>query len=120
VRARNAAGLSGPWSPSVAATPRSRPGTPHLTRLDPRDRSAMVRWAHPAEDGGSAIIGYTIHVLTPGGDVVKRTRRPDASAHRFLVRGLDNGGSYLVQVRARNEAGGSPWSESMKVRLPRG
>jgi len=106
----------GPVSPAVAAVPRTRPGAPHITGLTPRNHGAMVRWAAPADDGGSAITGYRIQVLDVDGRQVGALRQADALTNRLLVNGLQNGRSYTVSVRARNDAGASPWSSAMKVR----
>ena len=63
VRAVNALG-AGPFTGDLAATPRTRPGAPHLMWVAPRDHGVMVRWSPPADDGGSGITGYLVQVRT--------------------------------------------------------
>jgi Ca2+-binding RTX toxin-like protein len=118
VRAVNEEG-SGAWSPEVAAVPRTWPGLPHIKRLDPRDRSVMVHWTSPADDGGSPIVCYRIQVLTLDGQQVGRVRTADASARRLLVKHLDNGRTYRLRMKAKNEAGGSAWTAPMRFRPSR-
>jgi len=115
VLAINEAG-PGPLSPEVASVPRSKPGAPHMSGLEPRNHGAMVRWTDPADDGGSPITSYRVQVLDADGRQVGSIRKADALAHRLVITGLQNGRSYTISVRARNDAGGSPWSSTMRVR----
>jgi Ca2+-binding RTX toxin-like protein len=110
VRALNEEG-PGAWSPEVAAVPLARPGLPTIKRLEPRDRSVMVHWTAPADDGGSPITVYRIQVLTLSGQQVGRIRTADAPATRLLVKHLDNGRTYRLRMKAKNAAGGSAWTD---------
>jgi Ca2+-binding RTX toxin-like protein len=115
VRAMNEEGW-GPWSPGARSVPAAPPGAPHLKSVNPRDHAVGVRWRAPADDGGSAITGYQVQVLTLDGLQVGLLRRTDALTHRLLVTGLQNGVSYRFRVRALNAAGASEWSASMRAR----
>ncbi|HEU5454141.1 MAG TPA: fibronectin type III domain-containing protein, partial [Nocardioides sp.] len=115
VRAINEEG-PGPYSPQVTGVPRTTPEAPQMTGVDPRNRSVRVRWADPADDGGSPITGYRVLVLTLDGRQVGSLRRADALANQLLVTGLQNGRSYRFRVQALNAVGASPWSTSMRTR----
>jgi hypothetical protein len=69
-----------------------------------------------ADDGGSPITGYKVQVLTLDGKQVGANRRAGAAANSLMVRGLTNGTSYRFRVRARNDAGASLWSTTMRMK----
>ena len=114
VRAVNALG-PGPWTVDRSATPRTRPGAPHLMWCAPRDHGVMVRWSPPADDGGSGITGYLVQVRTNGLQV-GALRSADRLANRLLISGLNNGRSYRFRVVAVNAAGNSAWSSALFAR----
>ena len=58
-------------------------------------------------------------VLTLDGQQVGRVRTADASARRLLVKHLDNGRTYRLRMKAKNEAGGSAWTAPMRFRPSR-
>ncbi|HET7194776.1 MAG TPA: fibronectin type III domain-containing protein, partial [Nocardioides sp.] len=115
VRASNIAG-PGPWSLAATAVPRGRPGAPLMTGVSPRNHGVLVSWDAPADNGGSAIVGYKVQVLTLDGQQVGANRLADGSASRFLVQGLNNGQGYRFRVRAVNAVGVSLWSSTMRAK----
>lgn len=62
--------------------------------------SASVEFVAPANDGGSAITGYTV-TSTPGGVTATGTTSP------IVVNGLTGGETYTFTVHATNAAGNS-------------
>ena len=107
VRAANAIGSSAASAASSAVTPAGPPGAPVLTALAPGDRQVTVTWAAPSDNGGSAIIGYTITV-EPGG----ATYTAAASATSATVTGLTDGTGYTFTVTAANALGAGPPSDA--------
>ncbi|NVJ18246.1 fibronectin type III domain-containing protein [Myxococcus sp. AM010] len=67
------------------------------------DAQATVTWAPPANDGGSAILQYTVHVFT--GDSEVRSVELPASATQALIEALTNGTAYTFTVVAVNDRG---------------
>jgi large repetitive protein len=110
VRARNAVG-SGSWSASVFATPMTTPGIPlNLAATAPdAGQQVALTWDAPADDGGSAILDYSLHYRTGGG----AWTLVDPADAGVIVSGLANGTEYEFQVRARNIVGSSAWSASV-------
>ena len=86
-----------------------------MAGVDPRNKSVLVRWTDPADDGGSTITGYRVQVQTLDGAQVGILRRADALANRLLVTGLKNGKSYRFRVQALNAEGASAWSGSLRT-----
>lgn len=78
----------------------SPPSEPRLLRTEARDGSVVITWQRPLSNGGAPIDGYRIFNINTAtstmvlGDVLEGQ-----------VRGLENGTSYLFQVRAFNVAG---------------
>lgn len=98
VVATNAAG-NGVASNTTAVTPRTVPGTPSF-QVRNFDGRAMVDFAPPLSDGGSAITGYTL-TCNPGGLTASGMDSP------FLLTGLSNGMTYPCTLTAMNAVGSS-------------
>jgi hypothetical protein len=107
VKAANVIGSSAASAASSAVTPAGPPGAPVITALAPGDRQVTVTWAAPSDNGGSAIIGYTITV-EPGG----ATYTAAASATSATVTGLTDGTGYTFTIAAANAIGAGPPSDA--------
>ena len=118
VAAANSAG-SGPVStPSNAVTPLSAnpPGAPTGVTATADSKSAIVNWTAPANDGGSAITGYTV---TPFDGATAQTPVDVAATPTSTrVTGLTNGTSYTFQVKAKNSTGTGAASASSNAATP--
>lgn len=101
VTATNAAGTSGASAPSAAVTPATVPGPPTGVGGVAGDAAVLASWAAPANNGGSAITGYTV-TAQPGGAQCTTT-----GALSCAVSGLANGTAYTLTVTATNAAGTS-------------
>jgi hypothetical protein len=78
------------------------PSAPRITQAIAGDGLAYVSWNTPTDDGGSAIIQYTL-TASPGGRSV--TVAPTTTGAG--IDGLQNGTAYTFTVRATNDAGTS-------------
>lgn len=107
VAAQNALG-TGPTA-TVAGVPYAAPSAPVSVKVVRGDRSAIVTWAKPASDGGSAINGYVVQTSaysattkTWGSWVTKAN--VGATTLKATVASLTNGSSYHVRVYAKSAA----------------
>ena len=68
----------------------------------PDERRVRLAWEAPAWDGGSPVTGYEYRHGPVGGDDGMWTRVPDsaADAMSLTVGGLDNGTTYVFELRA--------------------
>ena len=103
VSARSAAGTGVPSEPSAPVTPIGPPAAPMMGTPTRGDKSAVVRWAAPANNGGAPVAGYVVRVYW--GKTLVKTLNANAVARRLTVTGLANGVTYTVSVSARNAKG---------------
>lgn len=101
---------SGPATP-VASTTAVIPDAPTIGTASDGPTSANVSFTAPVNNGGSAILDYTV-TSTPGGIVAKGTVSP------ILVPGLTTGTPYTFTVTARNAVGISPASAASNTITP--
>ncbi|MDX9749079.1 MAG: fibronectin type III domain-containing protein [Paludibacter sp.] len=92
----------------VAQTP---PDAPTDVVATGGDAYASVSFSAPANDGGSAILDYTV-TSSPGGLTATGTSSP------LIVAGLTNGTSYTFTVTARNTSGSSVASSASNAVVP--
>jgi hypothetical protein len=109
IAAVNAVGRSATvLSPPVSPTPPTPPGPPFITSVTSRDSAAYVSWDAPAGLPES-ITGYTV-TATPGG----ATMTVPGTAREVVLKGLTNGTTYAITVKATN-ANGSGTSDPRPV-----
>ena len=109
VLAVNAAGASAPSDASNAVTPTAPatvPGAPTIGTATAGIGSATVRWAAPANNGGSPITSYQVDVRS-GGAVVRTETGIASGATSAQITGLTELTTYNFVVRAVNAIGAS-------------
>ena len=111
VTATNSAGTGVPSAPSGAVTPSTSPDAPTNVQATAGNGQAVVSFVAPANNGGSAITGYTV-TSDPGGITATRISSP------ITVTGLTNGTEYTFTVTATNSAGTSPASDPSEPVTP--
>jgi len=102
VTATNAVGTGPASSPAVNGTPAAMaPGAPTGVMVSPGDARLLVTFTAPADNGGSAITGYTVTATPASGSPVTAT----GTTSPITVTGLTNGTAYTVTVKATNAVG---------------
>lgn len=87
------------------------PGAPTGVSAAPSNGAAVVSWAAPASDGGSAIDAYEVDCAATGNPEEVHTQSTDGQTTSVEVDGLTNGVEYACTVRAHNAIGFGPDSE---------
>ena len=87
------------------------PGAPTGLKATPGNAAAVVKWTAPANNGGSAITGYTV-TTTPGSKTCTTT-----GAKTCTVHSLTNGTTYTVSVKAKNAKGFGAASAHVTVKV---
>jgi titin len=113
VRAVNSVGV-GAESNSVAATPRTTPGSPTALVATTADSQVSLSFTAPTTDGGASITNYEYQV--DAGAWV--TPSPAVAVSPLVMNGMTNGSTYNIKIRAVNAAGSGPESEAVSVSLP--
>ncbi len=116
VAAVNGAGL-GAWSEVEVGEPLGPPGAPGTPAVGRFDRSAVVEWSPPVDDGGSGISGYKVQWRTDRQRFGSSSRQREVGDHlsRYEIDGLVNGRRYWVRVLAVNPSGDGAGSEEVRV-----
>ena len=102
-----------PYSNSVSVTPTGFPSAPENLQATAGDGQVTLNWDAP-NDGGSAITGYKIQVVSEGSTRVAFT--PNSP---FTDTGLTNGQAYTYSIKAVNANGDGVFSSS-ETRTPTG
>ena len=102
VVATSTGGDSALSAPSSPTTPAGVSTPPRSVSADPGDRSVMVSWNTPLDDGGAPILGYTATAWPAG-----RTCTTADVFRQCVIAGLVNGQEYTVTVTATNRVGTS-------------
>ena len=105
----------GERTPAIPATPLGVPSKPRNLTLKPGNTNMTLRWEEPEFDGGTPILGY--HVYTKHFDENEMKLAGDAgNVFEYTIEDLVNNEYYYFQVRAYNEVGEGPGSETLMKR----
>lgn len=110
VKARNAVGTGPASAPPVSVRPATTPGAPVNVSASPANTQAIVKFAKPASNGGSAITSYT---ATCG------SKSKTGSGSPLVVTNLVNGVTVNCTVKATNAIGTGPASSPPVAVTPR-
>jgi 5-hydroxyisourate hydrolase-like protein (transthyretin family) len=113
VAAINAYGTGSYSDPSSPVTPQADlPGKPTNVSAVAGNNQATVSWTAPADNGGSAILGYDVEKSDDGGATWQPTSSTFHSdtATTQTVSGLTNGTAYVFRVAAINAKGTGSYS----------
>ncbi len=106
----------GPGDPAeTTVVPATVATAPQNVTAYPGVGSARVEWTEPADDGGSAVTGYTVRVLNASGSPVGEPRTAGPNATSLLVDGLTNRRTYRFEVWAVNGKGDGALAVSNEV-----
>ena len=101
----------GPMSPTVQATPGTRPGAPiGVVGSSPSPEQARVVFHPPFNDGGAAIFSYTVSCSSSTGGVARTVTRGAPPGSPATLTRLSGGHTYSCRVLATNWWGSSPYS----------
>jgi len=119
VQAINAVGPGGFSALSSTVTPATVPAAPKIGAVTRGSTTALVTWAAPASDGGSAVTGYSVKVVSAGSGLqVGVVRQAAAGATTLTLTGLINGSAVRFQVQAANAMGSSALSAPSNAVIP--
>lgn len=123
VRAANKQGKSEPLTTQQAVEAKNpfneptKPGTPEVTDFD-KD-FVELKWAPPAEDGGSPITGYVIEKRDKFNPNWEKAAEVVGDATTGKVPNLIEGNQYEFRIRAVNKAGPGEPSDASKSHIAR-
>jgi hypothetical protein len=119
VSAVNEAGGSPFSQPSGVIIPQPfAPDAPMRVGGSPGDRQVTLTWQAPANDGGAAIVGYSVQYSSDRGATWVTWSGSTASTSA-VVSGLTNGAAYIFRVAATNSIGTGSLSSSSLPITPR-
>ncbi|MGH9132022.1 MAG: fibronectin type III domain-containing protein [Acidimicrobiales bacterium] len=95
------------YGPTLSFTYEATPGQPGAPSAKSANSSAPVTWTAPANNGGSAITGYTIDAYDNATGALTTTATACATCTTATVTGLSNGTNYDVVIYANNAQGAS-------------
>lgn len=94
---------------------KTAPGAPEQVRVGARRRAAVVRWAAPLDNGGSAVKKYRVRDKVTGKSV-----KVSGDSHRAVLKGLRLGSRVKITIKATNAIGYGKSSATIVARLHRG
>jgi hypothetical protein len=107
------------WVDVVFSTgPATAPAAPTNATATAGNASALVSWAAPPSDGGSAITSYTVTPFIGPAAQTPVTVSGNPPATSTTVTGLTNGTAYTFTVTATNGVGTSPASAASSPVTP--
>ena len=95
---------TGGTSQATAIVPKTTPGAPRNLRADIGPRTVSLQWHRPQDLGGGSVTHYT--VTWSSGTQLVGTRNVTVTS--TLLRSLNNGDPYDIEVTASNAAGAGP------------
>jgi hypothetical protein len=117
VTARNGVGYGPTSARSAAVVPKTRPSAPRIGTASAGSSSAVVRWAAPASNGGSAVTAYQVRVYR--GSVLVRVVTVSPHSTAVTVGGLARRTGHRFLVVAVNAVGAGPTSSWSGTVYPR-
>ena len=99
----------GDWA-EIEGTPVGPPDAPRFVKAERADRSAVVEWEAPDDDGGSVVTGYKVQWRTDRQTFNQSSRQATVTPRadddlRREIKSLTNGMEYFVRVLAVNARG---------------
>lgn len=119
VAAQNMWGVGVHSTPSNAATPDVLPGPPGAPNASPGNGQAMLTWAPPIPNGGSAVQQYVATAI-PANGTTPVTLNTNSDLPTYTFSGLHNGVTYTFTVAAQNGAGIGATSQPSNAVTPSG
>lgn len=105
----------GDRSPIYSVVPLGPPGKPLNLTLKPGDTNVTLEWKTPEFDGGTDITGYNIYMRTYDENEMTLEAEIDVQVS-YTMDGLMNGEIHYFQVKAVNEIGEGPGSNTELIR----
>jgi hypothetical protein len=115
VTATSALGTSVPSAASSPTVPMTVPGAPTIGTTTSRNVSLSVGFTGPANNGGSAITGYTATCVSSNGGAAGSA---SGTASPIIVNGLTNVKTYTCTVTATNVVGPGAPSAASNAAVP--
>lgn len=114
--ATDAVGNESAASTALSITIATTPGVPQNLTVTPGNEQAEVTFAPPTDNGGSAIIGYTIKIIRVSNNytnIISNITSP------YTTPPLINGEEYKFSISAYNSVGLGAYSSEITVRIGR-
>jgi hypothetical protein len=105
---------TGPPSIGTGAITVGAPVAPDAPTMTYDGSSVSIGWAPPSADNGSAVTGFNVSVVGPGGSV----HAFGAGTTAWVATGLANGNTYTFMVAAVNANGAGPYSLATRSVTP--
>ncbi len=100
--------MEGPISEIVTATPLGPPSVPREILITGGNGEVTISWSQPSDDGGDPLLSYMVYIGSSQADLSNVGETSGLIHHE---KGLVNGRTYYVAVRAFNSYSMSDFSE---------